>query len=153
MMKKYFLLINVLLIFNGQNTTAADRMMVEDNHNQPEIFPSETTNCADTTDLALMNDCAIKVYQQADKRLQELYQQLMPSKQSSTEHPLLNSNEKKLFKKSHASWLKSREDYCKFATQAIKNEPGYPFHKYDCLRRVTQQYIQNLEKYIEDLDV
>jgi uncharacterized protein YecT (DUF1311 family) len=152
MMKKCFLLINVLLIFNGQNIAAADKITVE-NHDQPGIFSSETTNCADTTDLAVMNDCATKAYQQADKRLQELYQQLVPIKQSSTERPLLNSNEKKLFQQSHTSWLKSREDYCNFATQAVKNEPGYPFHKYDCLRRITQQYIQNLEKYIEDLDV
>ncbi len=151
MMKKYGLLINILLIFNGQNITAAE--MMAENNDQFETFPSETSHCADTTDLVVMNDCAIKTYQQVDKRLQELYQQLVPPKQSSTEHPLLSSNEKKLFQKSHASWFKFREDYCKFATQAVKNEPGYPFHKYDCLRRITQQYIQNLEKYIEDLDV
>lgn len=152
-MKKYFLLLNVWLIFNSQNIAAANanEMPLDNNRYQAESF--ETTNCADTTDLAVMNDCAVKVYHQVDKRLQELYQQLVPPKPSPTEHPLLNANEKKLFQKSHASWLKSRDDYCNFATQAIRNEPGYPFHKYDCLRRLTQQYIQNLEKYIEDLDV
>lgn len=152
MMKTYFLLLNVLLIFSSPNIAAIGKMPPDDHH-QPEAFPNETTNCADTTDLAVMNDCAVKVYQQVDKRLQELYQQLIPPKHASTESPLLNANEKKLFQKSHASWLKSRDDYCNFATQAIRNEPGYPFHKYDCLRRLTQQYIQNLEKYIEDLDV
>ena len=152
MMKKCLLLLSTLLIFNSQNIAAADKMLPDAQH-QPETFLNETTNCADTTDLAVMNDCAVKVYQQVDKRLQELYQQLLPPKPSSTEYPLLNANEKKLFQKSNASWLKYRDDYCNFATQAVRNEPGYPFHKYDCLRRLTQQYIQNLEKYIEDLDV
>ena len=152
MMKKCLLLLSTLLIFNSLNIVAADKMPPDDQR-QPEAFPNETTNCADTTDLAVMNDCAVKVYQKVDKRLQDLYQQLVPPKQSPMERPLLNANEKKLFQKSHASWLKSRDDYCNFATQAIRNEPGYPFHKYDCLRRITQQYIQNLEKYIEDLDV
>lgn len=152
MMKKHLLLLNILLIFNSQTIAAANEIPPDNRYQAPAF---ETTNCADTTDLAVMNDCAMKVYQQVDKRLQELYQQFIPSKQSSmAERPLLNSaKEKKLFQQSHDSWLKTRDDYCNFAAQAARNEPGYPFHQYDCLRRITQQYIHNLEKYIEDLDV
>jgi uncharacterized protein YecT (DUF1311 family) len=103
------------------------------------------TSCEDTLDLKKMTTCAEKVYKTSNKQLDKQYQNV---------RKLLNSkSEKWLLHKAYTKWKTFRESYCKFATYAIRKEPGFSFHKHDCLDRVTQQYIEILEKYVEDLDV
>ncbi|RKZ42309.1 MAG: hypothetical protein DRQ49_02355 [Gammaproteobacteria bacterium] len=102
------------------------------------------SSCEDTESLLEMNKCAKDAYNTSETRLNEMYKNVKES---------LNYAEKSRFNKAHRKWNAFRESYCEFATYALRNEPGLPFHKNDCLDRITKQYIENLEKYMEDLDV
>ncbi len=105
----------------------------------------DLASCEDTLDLKKMTTCAEKAYKTSNEQLEKQYKNV---------RKLLNSkSEKWLLKKAYKEWKTFRESYCKFATYAIRKEPGFSFHKHDCLDRVTEQYIEILEEYVEDLDV
>jgi uncharacterized protein YecT (DUF1311 family) len=105
----------------------------------------QATSCEDTFDLKKMTTCAEKAYKTSNKQLEKQYKNVRKL--------LKSKSEKWLHKKAYKKWKTFRESYCHFATYAIRKEPGFSFHKHDCLDHVTKQYIEILEKYIEDLDV
>jgi uncharacterized protein YecT (DUF1311 family) len=98
-------------------------------------------SCEETFDVSKMNACAQTTYEASEKWLEKTRMDVIKS----FYHP----TEKLLFEKAHINWITFRQAYCEFATNASRKEPGFLFEKYDCLDRVTKQYIQNLERYIE----
>jgi len=113
------------------------------------------SSCEDTESLLEMNKCAKDAYNTSETRLNEMYKNVKESLNYAEKSRFnkLNYAEKSRFNNAHRKWKSFRESYCEFAIYALRNEHGFPFHKNDCLDRITKQYIENLEKYMEDLDV
>jgi uncharacterized protein YecT (DUF1311 family) len=98
-------------------------------------------SCEETFDVSKMNACAQKAYEASEKLLEKTRMDVIKS--------FYHSTEKSRFEGAHRKWITFRQAYCEFATHLSLKAPGFQFEKYDCLDRVTKQYIQNLERYIE----
>jgi uncharacterized protein YecT (DUF1311 family) len=98
-------------------------------------------SCEETFDVSKMNTCAKKAYEASEKLLKKTRMDVIKS--------FYLPIEELRFKKVHRKWITFRQTYCEFATHLSLKTPGFQFEKYDCLDRVTKQYIQNLERYIE----
>jgi len=116
-------------------------VMVGEEVNATSGKEENAPSCEETFDVSKMNACAQTAYEASEKLLEKTYMNVIKS--------FYHSTEKLLFERTHRKWIIFRQAYCEFATNASQKEPGFKFEKYDCLDRVTKQYIQNLERYIE----
>ncbi|MCK5719209.1 MAG: DUF1311 domain-containing protein [Thiomargarita sp.] len=155
-MKKNFiiyLIISCLSIWMIQVSAKDAIDIVETNNNliateiEANALAEENTpmsSCEETFEVKEMNDCSKKVYQNTEKQLKAIIFEIESS---------LEYIEKRLFKKSHRQWNSFYKNYCEFATYMLKEEPGFPFHQYDCFDRATRHYMQSLEIFLESLDI
>jgi len=127
--------ITLLFVAMGQSVVVGEEVNAASG--KEENAPS----CEETFDVSKMNACAEKAYEVSEKWLEKTYRDVI--------HSFYLRSEKQLFEGIHKKWITFRQAYCEFATHASRKEPGFKFEKYDCLDRVTKQYIQNLERYIE----
>jgi uncharacterized protein YecT (DUF1311 family) len=125
----------LLLVSMGQSVVAGEEVNAASG--KKENVPS----CEETFDVSKMNACAQKAYEASEKWLEKTYMDVI--------HSFYLRSEKSRFERVHRKWITFRQTYCEFATHASRKAPGFRFEKYDCLDRVTKQYIQNLERYIE----
>jgi len=102
--------------------------------------------CEGKSTLQEMNTCATEAYEEAKKKLQGKIDFI--NSQSD-----VSNRQKTLITKAQDSWRTFRWNYCVFASAAREGKADHPFTKFDCLERVTNFQIKNLEKFIEDLDV
>jgi uncharacterized protein YecT (DUF1311 family) len=100
---------------------------------------SEEGNCEYTFDLNEMNTCAVNAYIAADKQLNQVLENV--NSRLTDEHQI------QLLEKAQTTWRDFRKSYCDFAGYPVFDEPGYTFHKHDCLERITKQHLKNLEQY------
>ncbi len=110
------------------------------------IMAEATSDCENTDSIAKMNSCAETAYLVAKN---ELSNKINVIKSQSD----IDYRSKKLLDKAQKSWQRFRWNYCTFATVEMEGEAGHFFHKFDCLGRITKQQIENLQEYIEGLDV
>ncbi len=100
---------------------------------------SEEGNCEYTFDLNEMNTCAVNAYIAANKQLNQVLENV--NSRLTDEHKI------QLLEKAQTTWRDFRKSYCDFAGYPVFDEPGYTFHKHDCLERITKQHLKNLEQY------
>jgi len=101
--------------------------------------PSEEGNCEYTFNLNEMNTCAVNAYISANKQLNQVLENV--NSRLTSEHKI------QLLEKAQRAWREFRKSYCDFAGYPVFDEPGYLFHKHDCLERITKQHLKNLEQY------
>jgi len=79
-------------------------------------------------------------YELADKRLNDVYKQLIAN---------LNGEEKALLAEAQLGWIKVRDNSCEF--EVYKNRGGSGFQGFlnECLERMTKQRTAELEKYLQ----
>ncbi|XZN89423.1 MAG: lysozyme inhibitor LprI family protein [Microcoleus sp.] len=79
-------------------------------------------------------------YELADKRLNDVYKQLIAK---------LNGEEKALLAEAQLGWIKVRDNSCEF--EVYKNRGGSGFQGFlnECLERMTKQRTAELEKYLQ----
>ena len=79
-------------------------------------------------------------YEAADKRLNEVYKQLIAKS---------SKEEKALLSESQLGWIKVRDNTCEF--QVYRNRGGSNFQGFlnECLERSTKQRTAELEKYLQ----
>ncbi|MGB8689717.1 MAG: lysozyme inhibitor LprI family protein [Microcoleus sp.] len=80
-------------------------------------------------------------YELADKRLNDVYKQLIAK---------LNGEEKALLAEAQLGWIKVRDNSCEF--EVYKNRGGSGFQGFlnECLERMTKQRTAELEKYFKE---
>ncbi|WP_341734525.1 lysozyme inhibitor LprI family protein [Microcoleus sp. EPA2] len=80
-------------------------------------------------------------YELADKRLNDVYKQLIAN---------LNGEEKALLAEAQLGWIKVRDNSCEF--EVYKNRGGSGFQGFlnECLERMTKQRTAELEKYLKE---
>jgi uncharacterized protein YecT (DUF1311 family) len=78
-------------------------------------------------------------YELADKRLNEVYKQLIAK---------LSKEEKALLSEAQLGWIQQRDKTCDFEVYKNRGGTGYQGFLNECLERSTKQRIAELEKYL-----
>lgn len=80
-------------------------------------------------------------YELADKRLNDVYKQLIAK---------LNGEEKALLAEAQLGWIKVRDNSCEFEVYRNRGGTGYQGFLNECLERMTKQRTGELEKYFKE---
>ena len=98
-------------------------------------------NCDDAANLnqQQMNQCAEIFYQEEDRRLNQVYRQLLPKLEESRRKKLIAAQQ---------VWIKFRDTNCDFERSAVEGGTMAPTIYYGCLGRTTQTRIKELKQYI-----
>lgn len=98
---------------------------------------AQQPNCKSPQTTVDMNICSSQEFQAADKKLNQVYQQLQPK---------INSKQKQRLIVAQRSWLKFRDETCDYEMGSgtlAASTYGY------CRARVTKERIKDLERYLE----
>lgn len=101
---------------------------------------AQQPNCQSPQTTADMNMCASQEFQAADKKLNQVYQQLQSK---------LKSKQQQRLTAAQRSWLKFRDDSCNYEMGQFEGGTlagstyGY------CRARVTQERVKDLEGYLK----
>lgn len=102
---------------------------------------AQQINCQNPTSNVEYKECAHRSYEAADRRLNQVYQQLS-SKLSSVERKQLIDTE--------STWIQFRDKNCSFEVYPSRGGTGYGGFLSNCLERMTKQRTTDLERYLRD---
>lgn len=88
-----------------------------------------------------LNICSAKEYQQADQKLNRLYQAYTAK---------LTTAERKQFTEIQKSWVNYKDKDCQYAAQGYKGGSIYPLLLNSCLAEKTKDRVEDLENYLEE---
>ena len=87
-----------------------------------------------------INRCAQLSYQNADKKLNQVYQQLLPKLQRSRKQKLIAAQ---------LAWIKFRDASCEFERSQYEGGSIAPTIYFGCLEKTTIQRTQELQEYLQ----
>lgn len=105
-----------------------------------DIQVAQQPNCNNPQTQTEMNICAGIAYRNADRKLNQVYQQLMPKLPASRRQRLIAAQQ---------AWIRFRDTSCDFETTAVAGGTMAPMIYGGCLARVTEQRIKDLQNYLE----
>lgn len=107
--------------------------------------PSDTIaqqlNCKNPSSNVEYKECARRAYEQADRRLNQVYQQLTSR---------LGSAERKELTSAQLTWIQFRDKNCSFEVYRSRGGTGYGGFLSACLERMTRARTTDLERYLEE---
>ena len=101
---------------------------------------AQQPNCKSPQTTLDQNVCSSQEFQAADKKLNQVYQQLQPK---------LNSKQKQRLIVAQRSWLKSRDETCDYESGHFEGGSVAPSIYGYCRARVTKERVKDLERYLE----
>ena len=101
---------------------------------------AQQPNCKSPQTTLDMNMCSSQEFQAADKKLNQVYQQLQPK---------LNSKQKQRLIVAQRSWLKFRDETCDYESGHFEGGSVAPSIYGYCRARVTKERVKDLEGYLE----
>ncbi|MBE9227355.1 lysozyme inhibitor LprI family protein [Phormidium sp. LEGE 05292] len=101
---------------------------------------AQQPNCKDPQTQLEINICAGIEYRNADKRLNQVYQQLMPK---------LSAARKQKFILAQRAWINFRDANCEFERSQFEGGTIAPAIQAGCLTQLTKTRTAQLEKYIK----
>ena len=101
---------------------------------------AQQPNCKSPQTTLDMNMCSSQEFQAADKKLNQVYQQLQPK---------LNSKQKQRLIVAQRSWLKFRDETCDYESGHFEGGSVAPSIYGYCRARVTKERVKDLECYLE----
>ena len=101
---------------------------------------AQQPNCKSPQTTLDQNVCSSQEFQAADKKLNQVYQQLQPK---------LNSKQKQRLIVAQRSWLKFRDETCDYETGHFEGGSVAPSIYGYCRARVTKERVKDLERYLE----
>jgi uncharacterized protein YecT (DUF1311 family) len=104
---------------------------------------AQRPNCNNPQTQSEMNICASIAYQNADRKLNQVYRQLLPKLSASRKQKLISAQQ---------AWIKFRDSSCEFETSAYEGGSIAPMIYGFCLADVTEQRSKDLQRYLEDSD-
>lgn len=107
-----------------------------------DVLIAQKPNCNNPQTQSEMNACAGLSYQQADKRLNQVYQQLVPKLPSVRRQKLTSAQQ---------AWIKFRDSNCAFQRSEVEGGSMAPMIYSSCLAEMTKQRTEQLEAYIRDI--
>ncbi len=104
---------------------------------------AQNPNCNNPQTQSEMNICASIAYQNADRKLNQVYRQLLPKLSASRQQKLISAQQ---------AWIKFRDSSCEFERSAYEGGSMAPMIYGFCLADVTEQRTKDLQRYLEDSD-
>ncbi|MCA2686367.1 MAG: lysozyme inhibitor LprI family protein [Microcystis sp. M038S2] len=104
---------------------------------------AQRPNCNNPQTQSEMNICASIAYQNADRKLNQVYRQLLPKLSASRKQKLISAQQ---------AWIKFRDSSCEFERSAYEGGSMAPMIYGFCLADVTEQRTKDLQRYLEDSD-
>ena len=101
---------------------------------------AQQPNCKSPQTTLDQNVCSSQEFQAADKKLNQVYQQLQPK---------LNSKQKQRLIVAQRSWLKFRDETCDYESGHFEGGSVAPSIYGYCRARVTKERVKDLERYLE----
>ena len=101
---------------------------------------AQQPNCKSPQTTLDQNVCSSQEFQAADKKLNQVYQQLQPK---------LNSKQKQRLIVAQRSWLKFRDETCDYEMGQFEGGSVAPSTYGYCRARVTKERIKDLERYLK----
>ena len=108
-------------------------------------FPvlSQTIQCKRDGNTAQLKKCAADDYAVADKRLNQVYQQLMGQ---------LRGEQKQRLIQAQRTWIQFRDQNCRFVSSQALGGTAEGLFFTNCLTKVTQQRTQDFQDYISEFN-
>ena len=104
---------------------------------------AQNPNCNNPQTQSEMNICASIAYQNADRKLNQVYRQLLPKLSAARKQKLITAQQ---------AWIKFRDSSCEFERSAYEGGSMAPMIYGFCLAAVTEQRTKDLQRYLEDSD-
>ena len=105
---------------------------------------AQRPNCNNPQTQSEMNICASIAYQNADRKLNQVYRQLLPKLSAARKQKLISAQQ---------AWIKFRDSSCEFERSAYEGGSLAPMIYGFCLANVTEQRAKDLRRYLEDSDL
>ncbi|MCA2506058.1 MAG: lysozyme inhibitor LprI family protein [Microcystis sp. M54BS1] len=105
---------------------------------------AQRPNCNNPQTQSEMNICASIAYQNADRKLNQVYRQLLPKLSAARKQKLIAAQQ---------AWIKFRDSSCEFERSAYEGGSLAPMIYGFCLANVTEQRTKDLRRYLEDSDL
>jgi uncharacterized protein YecT (DUF1311 family) len=105
---------------------------------------AQRPNCNNPQTQSEMNICASIAYQNADRKLNQVYRQLLPKLSAARKQKLISAQQ---------AWIKFRDSSCEFERSAYEGGSLAPMIYGFCLANVTEQRTKDLRRYLEDSDL
>lgn len=105
---------------------------------------AQNPNCNNPQTQSQMNICASIAYQNADRKLNQVYRQLLPKLSAARKQKLIAAQQ---------AWIKFRDSSCEFERSAYEGGSIAPMIYGFCLADVTEQRTKDLRRYLEDSDL
>ncbi|MBD2204097.1 lysozyme inhibitor LprI family protein [Calothrix sp. FACHB-1219] len=105
----------------------------------PQLQLAQKLNCNNAQTQVEINQCAGLSYQNADKKLNQVYKQLLPTLSSSRKQKLITAQQ---------AWIKFRDTSCEFERSQYEGGTIAPSIYLGCLERTTRQRTQQLQDYL-----
>ena len=105
---------------------------------------AQRPNCNNPQTQSQMNICASIAYQNADRKLNQVYRQLLPKLSAARKQKLIAAQQ---------AWIKFRDSSCEFERSAYEGGSMAPMIYGFCLADVTEQRTKDLQRYLEDSDL
>jgi uncharacterized protein YecT (DUF1311 family) len=105
---------------------------------------AQRPNCNNPQTQSQMNICASIAYQNADRKLNQVYRQLLPKLSAARKQKLIAAQQ---------AWIKFRDSSCEFERSAYEGGSIAPMIYGFCLADVTEQRTKDLRRYLEDSDL
>ncbi|MCC5649613.1 lysozyme inhibitor LprI family protein [Nostoc sp. XA013] len=106
----------------------------------PEIRLVQKFNCNNPQTQTAINECAKLSYQNADKKLNQVYQQLLPTLERSRKQKLIAAQ---------LAWIKFRDTNCEFERSKYEGGSIASSIYSGCLENTTKLRTQELQEYLK----
>ncbi|MBW4451637.1 MAG: lysozyme inhibitor LprI family protein [Nostoc indistinguendum CM1-VF10] len=106
----------------------------------PEIRLVQKLNCNNPQTQTAINQCAKLSYQNADKKLNQVYQQLLPTLERSRKQKLIAAQ---------LAWIKFRDTNCEFERSKYEGGSIASNIYSGCLENTTNLRTQELQEYLK----
>jgi uncharacterized protein YecT (DUF1311 family) len=138
-----FLSLIVSLAIVGSNSGLVFAKLKQDSAATPSPSPiaQRQPNCNNPRSDIEIKECIRLRYEAADRRLNEVYKQLIAK---------LSREERSLLAESQKGWIQLKENNCDFEVYGSRRGTGYRGFLNECLERMTQQRTAELEKYVRE---
>ncbi len=106
----------------------------------PKMYLAQKLNCNNPQTQAAINQCSNLSYQNADKKLNAAYQQLLPKLDRIRKQKLITAQQ---------AWIKFRDATCEFERSEYEGGTIAPAIYLGCLENTTKERTQQLQEYLK----
>lgn len=101
---------------------------------------AQAINCDRATTTLEINECASRSVKAADRKLNQVYQQLRPK---------LASKQRQKLTQAQLNWIKFRDSTCQYESGELGGGTASTAAYLYCIDRVTRQRTEDLQSYLE----